>query len=487
MSIRVKLYLSYLLMIVILPIILICTVMVLLLFFTDSKQDVRDYFEKEKNLDYRQALAIGEVSYVVQNEPDKLGDEAYVSNVQDKLGRVAVGLLIARNGEMESVSPYLQRLSPQENWSKLLISPPKRMTYNHYPFTSDSIAFRYSDGSEGEAILLRRYESVPVYWHPISLVVVLAIIGLTSLLLTYYVSRRIIKPIEALKTGVQHIKDGDLTYQVIPTSKDEVGELSKVFEEMRLRLKHSIEQTLQYEDNRKMLLSHISHDLKTPITAIKGYVEGILDGVANTEEKQDRYIRTIYRKANEMDKLIDELFLFSKLDVQTVAYDFIPLDVNSFTADMVGEMKFDLDKTGITLTTSLPPETIMVVADPEKLSRVLTNVIDNSVKYMDLQSQLQVKSSLQENKAITVLVHANDEEAFITVEDTGPGIEEEALPYIFDRFYRAEQSRNSETGGSGLGLAIVKQMVEGHGGRVWAENRPEGGARLTFTLPRAGA
>lgn len=477
MSIRVKLYMSYLAMVFV-PLILM-SVFMMFIFYAGGKQDVRHYFDEEKNEPFVQALVYGELSYVLRNDSGELEKPEYVNELQDRLDDVWAGLVIAREGVITSVSPFLQQTSPSENWQKLLNEPPLKVNFNQYQFETNTIDFTYPDGGEGRAVLLRRNDVVPIYWRPISATFSLAFIGLTSLLLTYFVSRSIIRPIETLKAAALQIKDGNLSHKVVTMSKGEIGQLSTAFEEMRVRLKYSIDQSLQYEENRKMLLSHISHDLKTPISAIKGYVEGIMDGIANTDEKRDRYMQTIYRKATDMDQLIDELFLFSKLDLQTVAFDFKVIDISRYMEHFLDEQRFDLEKSNIKLYyNDLEGKSLMIAADPDKLSRVLSNILNNCLKYMGQESDRSTKEILV--KVVDLEGHVR-----IEIEDTGPGIEEEDLPYIFERFYRAEQSRNSETGGSGLGLAIVKQIIEGHGGVVWAENREQGGARFCLKLPKS--
>ncbi|MNZ94642.1 Sensor histidine kinase YycG [compost metagenome] len=207
----------------------------------------------------------------------------------------------------------------------------------------------------------------------------------------------------------------------------------------------------------------------------------MMDGIANTEEKRARYMQTIYRKASDMDQLIDELFLFSKLDLQMVAFDFKLIDIRRYVDHFMEEQRFDLNKSEVKLTYEHADDSsIMVAADPDKLSRVLMNILENCVKYMGHQPESSCKE-------IHVSIRELEHDALLVIEDTGPGIEEDALPLIFDRFFRAEQSRNSETGGSGLGLAIVKQIIEGHGGTVWAENAEQGGARFYLKLPKASA
>ncbi|MDQ0059759.1 sensor histidine kinase [Paenibacillus harenae] len=477
MSIKVKLYMSYLAMVIV-PFILMIGFM-MFVFYAGGMQDIRQYFEVEKAEKMSQMLIYGELSYVIENDADKLNSESYLNDLQSRLSEQWAGLLITKEGKLVSIPPFLQVMSPEQDWQKLIDNPPEKATLGLFRFETDAFSFHYPDGSEGVMLLLRRYDVVPLFWRPAGTAIGLAFVALTGLLLTYFVSRSIIRPIEQLKTAALQIKDGDLSQQLVTTGRGEIGQLSAAFEAMRIRLKYSIDQSLQYEENRKMLLSHISHDLKTPISAIKGYVEGIMDGIANTDEKRERYMQTIYRKAEDMDQLIDELFLFSKLDLQTVAFDFKTLDISRYLEHFLEEQRFDLEKSGVTLHYEAAAELpIMIAADPDKLSRVLTNILNNCVKYMGQQAD-------GGEKRIDVSMRAEDRHVLIELEDTGPGIEEEDLPHIFDRFYRAEQSRNSETGGSGLGLAIVKQIIEGHGGVVWAENAIHGGARFCLKLPLA--
>ncbi|WP_241254599.1 HAMP domain-containing sensor histidine kinase [Brevibacillus sp. SYP-B805] len=257
--------------------------------------------------------------------------------------------------------------------------------------------------------------------------------------------------------------------------KDEIGELGAAFEEMRHRLSQSIRLQLQYEENRKELISNISHDLKTPITGIKACIEGIRDGIADTDAKREKYMRMIAKKTEEMDRLIDELLLFSKLDLKRLPFHLEPLDLAAYLRDCVEELRLDPRMEGITITfTGAHDRPVPVMADREKLRRVIMNIMDNSLKYMD-----------KDQKEIRVELFDDESEATVRIQDNGPGIESAALPQIFDRFYRADPSRSTATGGSGLGLAIVKQIVEGQGGRVWAESRMGEGTSISFTLPKS--
>jgi histidine kinase len=250
-----------------------------------------------------------------------------------------------------------------------------------------------------------------------------------------------------------------------------MGDLSFILEEMRVRLKDSLEVQRKYEENRKNLISNISHDLKTPIMSIKGYIEGIKDGIADTPEKMDKYINTIYEKSRHMEGLIDELFLFSKLDLQKVSFDFQHMDLIEFLKYSVEDLSFDLEKIEGKINLTYEEEKIFVKADLQKLKRVVLNIVGNSVKY---------KGDFP--LTIDIFVKKEGVRIIVEIKDNGKGISKEHIPYIFDRFYRGDSSRNTSVGGSGLGLAICKQIIEKHGGNMWVESIKNKGTSIFFSL-----
>lgn len=290
--------------------------------------------------------------------------------------------------------------------------------------------------------------------------------------LTIWVYRSILRPLSKLQEATRKIRDGNLDFTLDIEEDDEIGELCQDFEEMRIRLKESAEQKIQYDNENKELISNISHDLKTPITAIKGYVEGILDGVASSPEKLEKYIRTIYNKANDMDRLIDELTFYSKIDTNRIPYTFSKLNVEDYFSDCAEELGLEMETRGIELVyANYVEKGVQVIADGEQIRRVIHNIVSNAIKYMEKPRgiiQLRVK----------------DVGDFIQVEieDNGKGIAAKDLPYIFDRFYRTDVSRNSSKGGSGIGLSIVKKIMEDHGGKVWATSRLGIGTIMYFVL-----
>ena len=293
-----------------------------------------------------------------------------------------------------------------------------------------------------------------------------------ALLVGLWVYRSIAVPLVKLKKATQNIKEGNLDFVLDVEGKDEFSELCQDFEEMRRRLKESTEEKSLIEKENRELISNISHDLKTPITAVKGYVEGIMDGVADTPEKMDRYVRTIYNKTNEMDHLINELTFYSKIDTNRIPYTFSKLNVEDYFEDCSEEVGLELETRGIELVyANYVEKDVMVIADGEQIRRVIHNIISNAIKYMDKPKGI-----------IQIRIKDVGDFIQIEIEDNGKGIGPKDLPYIFDRFYRTDVSRNSSKGGSGIGLSIVKKILEDHGGKVWATSRLGIGTIMYFVL-----
>lgn len=299
-----------------------------------------------------------------------------------------------------------------------------------------------------------------------------ALLVVLSMVLALWIYRAVLRPLSKLQQATREIKNGNLDFELDVAEQDEIGQLCQDFEEMRQRLKESVEEKAQYDAENKVLISNISHDLRTPITAIKGYCEGIMDGVASSPEKMDKYIRTIYNKANDMDRLIDELTFYSKIDTNKIPYAFTKLDVGDYFDDCVEELSVELESKNMTLSYHNEVERgTLVIADTEQLKRVVNNIVSNSLKYLDKPHGL-----------LDIRIQDVGDFIQIDLEDNGKGISQKDLPYIFDRFYRADSSRNSAKGGSGIGLAIVKKIVEDHGGQIWATSREGTGTTMHIVL-----
>ncbi|OJD65574.1 HAMP domain-containing sensor histidine kinase [Bacillus sp. NH11B] len=478
MSIKTRFLFSYIAVIFVSITLILVAGFLIVFSITGDLEAVKNFYKSsyiQKPLTPEEENAYLELKSAAKQHQSQLFDESFVSAIEKDGVKIVV-----RKGEtlsyasnvFESVS--LKEALPKFESANINSRGTTELGDTFYRYVK--FDFYFPQKEEGSIFVLKKQSSfvdLTQKLFPILFVSLLLLAILLIGLLSYLVSRSVIKPIFVLKDATEKIKEGNLDFQMPVTSHDEIGQLNQGFEEMRKRLKESIEVQTQYEENRKELISNISHDLKTPITSIIGYVEGIKDGVANTPEKMDKYLTTIHTKARHMDTLIDELFLFSKLDLNRVPFQFETVELNMFMQELIEEMQMDLSKEGIEVNLQLHASPLYVTADCEKINRVISNLIHNSVKYMD-----------KEEKKITVTVSSDSNKVIVKVMDNGSGIETDTLPYIFERFYRTEQSRNSSTGGSGLGLAIAKQIVEEHGGGIWAESKLGEGTSIFFSLKK---
>lgn len=422
--------------------------------------------------------AYTEISETVREHPEQMENQSYLEHLNSILEEKSSYLVVRRADMLTYIG--------EDTASSLLLELPG---YGEADGSVDSgmyidgeqqalvkqIDFKYPDSTEGSAFIVTLIEeTVPEVKTLLAdiIISIVMILVLTACMLTIWIYTSLINPIKRLQVAAQNIKDGNLDFTVEAESNDEIGELCKNFEEMRQRLKDNTEEKLASEKENRALISNIAHDLKTPITAVKGYAEGLIDGVADTQEKRDRYIRTIYNKANEMDTLLNELTLYSKIDTNRIPYNFAKLNVSAYFGDCVEELSLDLEEKNIGLAYfNYADEQVQIIADPEQLKRVVNNIVGNSVKYLDKPKGL-----------INIRIKDVGDFIQVEIEDNGRGIASRDLPYIFDRFYRADASRNSTTGGSGIGLSIVKKIIEDHGGKIWATSKEDMGTVMYFVI-----
>ena len=321
--------------------------------------------------------------------------------------------------------------------------------------------FYFKDGSEGSIFIITDARNLipQIKSSFIQLLFAYMVVTLlTAVVVVYWIYLSIIKPLNILRIATSEITKGNLNFSIEGDFKDEIGQLSVDFEEMRIRIKELLELRLENEVKTKELVGNITHDLKTPITAIKGYSEGIMDGVADTPDKQRKYIETIYNKANTMSTLVDELLLYSKIENNKIEYHHTKLNIDDFFSDCIEEVSLDLELKNISISyENKIDKSIYILADPEQLKKVTNNIIMNSVKYITNKKGIINIESIDDNEHIQ-----------ICISDNGIGISVEDLPYVFERFYRSDESRNTTKGGSGLGLSIAKKIVEDHDGEIWA-------------------
>lgn len=298
---------------------------------------------------------------------------------------------------------------------------------------------------------------------------VLASVALTNLYLTRRIFRYISRPLDILTAGVARIRDGDLNAPIAYTQPDEFRAVCDAVDEMAARLKASLEQQQAEKQKKQELIAGMSHDLKSPLTSIRAYSEALLEGVARDEAARQRYLQTIHTKALDMESMVGRLFAFAKTDLSSCPAHIGPLPLERVMRELTDEW----DSQGMEIRTDIPPE-LRVLADRELLGRITANLLGNSLKYGG-----------RELVHMRVSAAARGGMAEIVFSDDGPGVPEEQLPRLFDAFYRGDTARTMPSEGSGLGLAVVKKSVEEMGGQVRAENGPEGGLRIVFTLPIA--
>jgi two-component system, OmpR family, phosphate regulon sensor histidine kinase PhoR len=238
---------------------------------------------------------------------------------------------------------------------------------------------------------------------------------------------------------------------------------------------HDITEIRRLEKVRRDFISNVSHELKTPVTSVKGYAETLLDGALEDRATALEFVGIIDREAGRLSRLIDELLEISRMENRQVSFDIRTLDLREVMEKAYGNLLQKAENEGIRMLLETGAEPLLVRGDADKLQQVLNNLLENAVKYSPPGSQVRISYHREEEAR----------EAVVRVSDTGPGIPPEDLTRVFERFYRVEKDRSRRQGGSGLGLAIVKHILEGHGGRVWAENNPGKGASFLFTLPLA--
>ncbi len=347
---------------------------------------------------------------------------------------------------------------------------------DHYAFYSKKInhytaVLAFSD-YRGIAVNNGQYRTTFMKWGLTLFVLITIIVSLTNYLLTKFILRRIVIPLEILNYGVHQIQLGNLDYRIEYKGQDEFSSVCSDFNLMAEKLRESVAVRKKDETSRKELIAGISHDLRTPLTSIKAFVEGLLDGIATTPTIQKNYLRTIKTKSEEIDQIVDKLFLFSKLDIGEFPFYPEMLPIGTELEMLVKSMSAEYQSKGLILKIVQNVKQITTKVDPVQFRNALINIFENSVKYKTKDvGILEIASFMRGG------------EVWITLTDDGPGVPEEALSKLFNIFYRSDPSRNNPSKGSGLGLAITAKILERFDGKIWAENVREGGLRIVITIP----
>jgi signal transduction histidine kinase len=421
-----------------------------------------------------------EVQQIADSNPQLFQNQDYLEELDSRLNERLAMLVVRKNGayvyvssglNKEDLSQMLPAFDMESNFSDM-------GTYKggEYQTLVKQLDFTDADGDEYSISVVTSLRQVIPQFRlmlALMLVAVFVVLVIISFILHLWIYRSVVTPLNKLKLAAQNIKNGNLDFAMPDVAPDEIGEVCHDFEEMRVILKQSSEDKIKSDMEEKELIRNISHDLKTPLTAVKGYVEGILDGVASSPEKQEKYLRTIANKVNDMDKLIDELTIYSKLDTNRVLYSFAKINLKDYFDDCCEQIKMDLDAQDIELDYHCyAGNDVLIMADAEQLKRVTNNIVSNSIKYR----------SKDRKARIGIAVYDEGDYVHIVMSDNGIGIGSSELPRVFERFYRTDSSRNSKQGGSGIGLAIVKKIIEDHKGKIWAESVEGEGTTMHINL-----
>ena len=299
----------------------------------------------------------------------------------------------------------------------------------------------------------------------------IVVILLLNTLFTRYQLKKLLQPVDALARAAGRIEAGDFTQAIDYQGRDEFAPVCAAFNRMQEHLLAEQEKSAAYERARTDLVAGISHDLRTPLTSVKGYIKGLRDGVAQTPERQRQYLEVAYRKACDMDVLLQRLFYFSRMETGNMPLFREEADLGEFVARFAAETRPELEQAGGEITLELSAGPHPASFDPEQMYRVLSNLKDNALHY-----------SGADRPVISLTVERQGERTCIRFADNGQGVPETDLPRLFDQFWRADQARSSRNGeGSGLGLYIARYIVEAHGGTIAARN--ENGLVFEISLP----
>ena len=309
-------------------------------------------------------------------------------------------------------------------------------------------------------------------------ILVLLIVALFAIAISFISLKKkktIVKPIKEIADGANEIARGNLDYNIDYESTNELGQTVHAFNDMRIRLKESIENQNKVQEERQILVAGIAHDLRTPLTSAKGYAEGLLDGIADTPDKKEHYIKTICQSISETERILDDLLTVSRLELKGYELNTVDVKIKDFFDDGVEEIKIILDKAEFDFEYECNcSEDAAVSLDVDKFVRVISNIISNSIKYSNPDVRGKIRFSINEYERSVI----------IELVDNGIGVDRESVSKIFDLMYRADSARTNVADGSGLGLSVCKQIVELHRGIIWASSNLGEGLSIFISLPK---
>jgi len=333
----------------------------------------------------------------------------------------------------------------------------------------------YSVNDTSNRTTVQEYKKILLGRTGIIVFTIVALFIAAIVVLSIITTRTILAPIKKISKGAQEIARGNLDYKIDYKSTNELGQTVEVFNDMTEKLKTSIDKQRKAEEQRKELVAGIAHDLRTPLTSAKGYAEGIIDGVADTPEKQKKYLKTICSSISDTEKILDDLLAISRLELNGFELNRTDVNFKEFMDDGAREIGAVLEKKGFDfISKNTCTDDALVSLDTDQFERVITNIISNCIKYASGSVKGKVEMTVTEYEK-TVIVE---------ISDNGIGVDQSSLNKIFDIMYRTDPARTKVSDGSGLGLAVCRQIVELHSGSIWAGSREGCGLSVFISLPK---
>jgi len=421
---------------------------------------------------------LAELDRRVKQDPSLLSDPQKIAALDRELGSgFAGGWTVLRNGRelYHSAGPGMWRAAATRGPPVFATSSPN-LTWD----------FQFPDGSAGTLLL---YPGLPwgsAFPRPLWFAGFLAVLAACNGLLGWWVSSSVISPLARLRDAARRIGEGDLGFRLPPGGPDEFGQVMAAFEAMREKLQAAVNRQLAQETSRRELIAHVSHDLRTPINVIRGYAEGLRDGVASTPQMRERYLETILDRAGELEKLIELLFSYSTLDLEGARPRLADIELVSYLESLRDSLAQMFPGVSIGIVAgggsgpASPTSGWRIRADPDLTRRVMTNLAENAAAHGG-----RPRISMQ----WTVTRGPADGAIELAVADDGVGVSAEDLPRIFEPFFRADRARGRPAGssGAGLGLSIVSRIMQAQGGSVRAGNGPAGGLEVVLTFAEPGS
>src|SRR5579859_2487684 len=309
-----------------------------------------------------------------------------------------------------------------------------------------------------------------------------AAIALLVIVFSVFMTRRLTRPLVLLTVAAEQVKGGDYSQRVdTPHTKDEIGTLAQTFNDMADKIETDVTELRRQDQLRRDMIANIAHDLVTPLTAIQGFSEAIADEVIADPEARYETAQLIGREVQRLRRLVSDMQNMTALETGRMQFDRAPLNMRALVDEVLAVIGPECEQAAITLRNEIAPTMPSALADSDRITQVLLNLLDNARRYTPAGGTISVGAKLEADARGAKWLE-------ISVQDSGSGIDAAELPFIFDRFFRIDRSRSGSHGGhggSGLGLSIVKAIVTGHGGSVRAESEPGRGTRIWFTLPVA--